>query len=40
MLITPQVGDVLVERTVSEVTPAVKGNKEQLDQVHTRQKRD
>ena len=28
-----QVGDVLVERTVAEVRPAVLGNKEQLDLV-------
>lgn len=29
----PQVGEILVERTVAEVVPAVKGNKEQLDTV-------
>jgi len=27
-----QVGEVLVERTVAEVVPAVRGNKELLDQ--------
>lgn len=26
-------GEILVERTVAEVVPAVKGNKEQLDTV-------
>lgn len=30
---TPQVGDVLVERTVGEVLPAVQSNKAQLDEV-------
>ncbi len=29
----PQVGEIMVERTVAEVVPAVKGNKEQLDTV-------
>ena len=29
----PQVGDVLVERTVAEVLPAVQSNKAQLDEV-------
>ena len=33
MLSCAQVGDVLVERTVAEVKPAVQGNKEQLDMV-------
>ncbi len=33
MLLCAQVGDVLVERTVAEVKPAVQGNKEQLDMV-------
>lgn len=28
-----KVGEILVERTVAEVIPAVKGNKEQLDTV-------
>ena len=31
-----QVGDVLIQRTVAEVLPDVKGNAEQLDQVRTR----
>lgn len=33
MLSCAQIGDVLVERTVAEVKPAVQGNKEQLDMV-------
>ena len=37
LLIMAQVGDVLVERTVAEVVPAVKGNKGQLDAVRFRQ---
>ena len=37
---SPQVGDVLVERTVGEVLPAVQSNKAQLDEVLAKIKAD